>query len=59
MAKESLAAPPLVAHPPSPHAIASSIAAMAARRAVRGPLAAGNGVAGGFLIVLCDIVKTR
>jgi hypothetical protein len=57
IAKESLPAPPL-AQPPSPHAIASSVAAIAARGAVRLAAVARNGVAEGSLIVPCDIVKT-
>jgi hypothetical protein len=56
IANEPLAAPP-PAQPPSPHAIASSVAATAARDAVRVPVVARFGVAMLCLIVSSDIVK--
>jgi hypothetical protein len=58
IAKELLAVPP-PAQPPSPHATASSIAATAARNAVRWPVAARNKIADASLIAPIDIVKIR
>jgi hypothetical protein len=55
IAKEPLPAPPL-AQPPSPNAIPSSIAAIAARGAIR---LARNKVADESLITPSDIVKMR
>src|SRR6195952_4039617 len=56
MAKDPPPAPPL-AQPPKAQANPSSAAAIAARAAVRRPLAARNRVADVSLITPCDIVK--